>query len=121
MSPSPMRGAVSARNCARPGAERLLYMADALRLGMDEQEVYELSRIDPWFIGQIADLVREEEAVSKAGWEAFSDGRLLRLKRKGFADSRLAHLLGVAEEQVTERRAGGRDRAGVQAGGQLRR
>ena len=86
------------------GAERLLYMADALRLGMDEQEVYELSRIDPWFIGQIADLVREEEAVRKAGWDALSDGRLLRLKRKGFADSRLAHLLGVSERQVTQRR-----------------
>ena len=86
------------------GAERLLYMADALRLGMDEQEVYELSRIDPWFIGQIADLVREEEEVRKAGWEAASDDRLLRLKRKGFADSRLAHLLAVSERQVTERR-----------------
>ena len=86
------------------GAERLLYMADALRLGMDEQEVYELSRIDPWFIGQIADLVREEEGVRKEGWDALSDDRLLRLKRKGFADSRLAHLLGVSERQVTERR-----------------
>ena len=86
------------------GAERLLYMADALRLGMGEREVCELSRIDPWFIGQIADLVREEEAARKAGWDALSDERLLRLKRKGFADSRLAHLLGVGEQQVTERR-----------------
>ena len=90
------------------GAERLLYMADALRLGMAEQDVYELSRIDPWFIGQIADLVREEEAVRKAGWDALSDERLLVLKRKGFADSRLAHLLGVGERQVTERRRAAR-------------
>ncbi len=86
------------------GAERLLYMADALRLGMAERKVFELSRIDPWFIGQIADLVREEENVRMSGWEALSDDRLLRLKRKGFADSRLAHLLGVAEQQVSERR-----------------
>ncbi|MYH33938.1 MAG: carbamoyl-phosphate synthase large subunit [Gammaproteobacteria bacterium] len=86
------------------GAERLLYVADALRLGMSEREVFELCRIDPWFIGQIADLVREEEAVKKAGLETLSDARLLQLKRKGFADSRLAHLLGVSEQQLTERR-----------------
>ena len=86
------------------GAERLLYVADALRLGMSEREVFELCRIDPWFIGQIADLVREEAAVKKDGLEALSEDRVLELKRKGFADSRLAHLLGVSEQQVTERR-----------------
>ena len=86
------------------GAERLLYMADALRLGMKESEIVELSRIDPWFVGQIADLVREEQKVREAGWEALSDDWLMRLKRKGFADSRLACLLGVTELQMTERR-----------------
>ena len=86
------------------GAERLLYMADALRLGMTESEIVELSRIDPWFVGQIADLVRDEEKVREAGWDALSDDWLMRLKRKGFADSRLANLLGVTELQMTERR-----------------
>ena len=86
------------------GAERLLYMADALRLGMMESEIVELSRIDPWFVGQIADLVREEQKVREAGWEALSDDWLMRLKRKGFADSRLACLLGVTESQMTDRR-----------------
>ena len=86
------------------GAERLLYMADALRLGMAESEIVELSCIDPWFVGQIADLVREEERVREAGWEALSDDLLTRLKRKGFADSRLAHLLGVSEQQLSDRR-----------------
>ena len=88
------------------GAERLLYMADALRLGMSESEVAELSRIDPWFVGQIADLVREEQRVLEEGWEGLSDGRLRLLKRKGFADSRLARLLGVSEEELTRRRRG---------------
>ena len=86
------------------GAERLLYMADALRLGMMESEIVELSRIDPWFVGQIADLVREAQKVREAGWEALSDDWLMRLKRKGFADSRLACLLGVTESQMTDRR-----------------
>ncbi len=88
------------------GAERLLYMADALRLGMTQSEIVELSRIDPWFVGQIADLVREEQKVREAGWEALSDDWLMRLKRKGFADSRLACLLGVTELQMTDRRRG---------------
>ena len=103
-SSSPDARALVGEELRTAGAERLLYVADALRLGMSEQEVFELCRIDPWFIGQIADLVREEEAVRKAGWESLSDDRLLQLKRKGFADSRLAHLLGVSEQQVTERR-----------------
>ena len=86
------------------GAERLLYMADAMRLGMTESEIVGLSRIDPWFVGQIADLVREEQKVREAGWDALSDDWLMRLKRKGFADSRLACLLGVTELQMTDRR-----------------
>ncbi len=86
------------------GAERLLYMADAMRLGMTESEIVGLSRIDPWFVGQIADLVREERKVREAGWDALSDDWLMRLKRKGFADSRLACLLGVTELQMTDRR-----------------
>ena len=88
-----------------PGAERLLYVADALRLGMTEREVFDLSRIDPWFIGQIADLVQEEEALRQAGPDGLDDDSLRRLKRKGFADSRLAYLLGVSERQIARRRA----------------
>ena len=86
------------------GAERLLYVADALRLGLSESEVVKLSSIDPWFVGQIADLVREEAKVREEGREALSEHRLRMLKRKGFADSRLARLAGVAEEELTRRR-----------------
>ncbi|WP_446831642.1 carbamoyl-phosphate synthase large subunit [Candidatus Foliamicus sp.] len=86
------------------GAERLLYVADALRLGMSESEVVELSSIDPWFVGQIADLVREEQQVRQEGLEGLSEDRLRQLKRKGFADSRLAQLLGVGEQDVSRQR-----------------
>ncbi len=86
------------------GAERLLFVADALRLGMSEGEVVELSSIDPWFVGQIADLVREEARVREEGWDGLSGDRLRLLKRKGFADSRLAGLLGVTEREMTRRR-----------------
>ncbi len=86
------------------GAERLLFVADALRLGLSEGEVVKLSSIDPWFVGQIADLAREEARVREEGREALNEDRLRMLKRKGFADSRLARLVGVTEEEMTRRR-----------------
>ncbi|MCY4255351.1 MAG: carbamoyl-phosphate synthase large subunit [Gammaproteobacteria bacterium] len=86
------------------GAERLLFVADALRLGLSEGEVVKLSSIDPWFVGQIADLVREEARVREEGREALNEERLRMLKRKGFADSRLARLVGATEEEITRQR-----------------
>jgi len=86
------------------GAARLLFVADALRLGLSEGEVVKLSSIDPWFVGQIADLVREEARVREEGREALNEERLRMLKRKGFADSRLARLVGATEEEITRQR-----------------
>jgi carbamoyl-phosphate synthase large subunit len=87
-----------------PGAERLWLLADAIRLGMPLDELTEISGIDPWFVAQIADLVREEQAVAEAGLEALDRDWLRRLKRKGFADLRLAKLTGCAEADVRKRR-----------------
>ena len=67
------------------------------RLGMSLQEVFEHTKIDPWFLVQIEDLVREERAVSEQGLDALDADRLRALKRKGFADQRLADLLGMPE------------------------
>ena len=46
-----------------PGPNRIRYVGDAFRAGMLLDEVHALSRIDPWFLAQIEDLVREEQAV----------------------------------------------------------
>ena len=86
------------------GPQRLQYVADALRLGVDEGEVQRLSRIDPWFIAQIADLVREERALATLDLDRLDFEVLRRLKRKGFSDARIAALLGVEESAVRHHR-----------------
>src|SRR5688572_7094548 len=83
-----------AHELRNPGANRLLYVADAFRAGWSLQRINELSYIDPWFLAQIEDLVREEERIAAAGVTALDARRLRELKRKGFSDSCLARLTG---------------------------
>ena len=83
-----------------PRAERLLYVAEAFRHGLSLEEVYDLSHIDPWFLAEIRDLVEEEAGLEGRGLADLDADALRRLKGKGFADSRLAALLGVAEGEV---------------------
>ena len=92
------------RELRNAGPQRLRHVADALRLGVDEDEVQRLSRIDPWFIAQIEDLVREERALATLDLDGLEFEALRRLKRKGFSDARIAVLLGVEEGAVRKRR-----------------
>ena len=87
-----------------PGANRLLYVADALRAGWTLARVHELTRIDPWFLAQVADLVREEDQVRAEGLGALDAVRLRALKRKGFSDSRLAGLVDMPEKAIRDKR-----------------
>ena len=87
-----------------PGADRILYLADALRAGWDLQHVYQLSGVDPWFLVQIKDLIEEESRVRAEGVAALNAVRLRELKRKGFSDRRLARLVGQTETALRERR-----------------
>ena len=87
-----------------PGANRLLFTADAFRAGWSFERIQELTHIDPWFLAQLEDLVLEEKQVAERGMSGLSTERLRALKRKGFSDSRLAHLVGVVEKAVRQRR-----------------
>jgi carbamoyl-phosphate synthase large subunit len=87
-----------------PGPERLLYVADAFRAGWSLERVQEASYIDPWFLAQIEDLIREEQALAQEGLVRLSKDKLLELKRKGFSDSRLARLTGLTEKAMRQRR-----------------
>ncbi len=87
-----------------PGAHRIWYVADAMRQGFTFDEVAKLSGIDPWFLAQIEDLLNVEAQV-RAGSLAALDATVFRsLKRKGFADARIAMLLGVAEKVIRQKR-----------------
>ena len=91
---------------AEAGAERIWYVADAFRAGMDLDEVQRMTNIDPWFLVQIEDLIAEERALAGRQLVDLDRDALYRLKRKGFADKRLADLLGTSETAVRERRHG---------------
>ncbi|MBI5450053.1 MAG: carbamoyl-phosphate synthase large subunit [Gammaproteobacteria bacterium] len=88
-----------------PGPDRIRYVADAFRGGWTVDEVFELSRIDPWFLAQVADLIDSEAAVRRDGRVVLESAeRLYGLKRKGFSDRRLAVLTGTTEQLVRGRR-----------------
>ena len=89
---------------AEAGAERIWYVADAFRAGMDLDEVQRMTNIDPWFLVQIEDLIAEERGLAGRQLADLDRDALYRLKRKGFADRRLADLLGTTEAAVRERR-----------------
>jgi carbamoyl-phosphate synthase large subunit len=95
---------VLAEELRHPSGDRLLYVGDAFRAGWSLQRVQEHSRIDPWFLVQVEDLVREEERVREDGFAALTRERLLALKRKGFSDALLARLVLVEEKQIRSRR-----------------
>ena len=87
-----------------PGADRLRFVADALRSEFSFEDVAKITGIDPWFLAQVADLIECEKQVVEAGLKGLDRGRLRFLKRKGFSDARVAQLLNVAESKIRERR-----------------
>ncbi len=87
-----------------PGPERLWYVADAFRCNISFDEIHALTRIDPWFLVQIEDLVRQEQALSGRQLDTLDRHELHYLKRCGFSDRRLATLLGTSQDKVRARR-----------------
>jgi len=87
-----------------PTPDRLLKVAQALRLGFDVEQVHSSCRIDPWFLEQIKDIVDEEKRVQAHGLPK-SAAQFRALKAMGFSDARLAKLAGVSEKDVRARRA----------------
>ncbi|MFZ5654462.1 MAG: carbamoyl-phosphate synthase large subunit [Pseudomonadota bacterium] len=89
---------------AGSGCDRLWYVADAFRAGIGREEIAAATAIDPWFLAQIEDLIGEERALLGQPLAALDRATLYRLKRKGFADARLARLLGRTEAEVRAQR-----------------
>ncbi|MBB3167551.1 carbamoyl-phosphate synthase large subunit [Simiduia aestuariiviva] len=94
------------RDLTTPGAKRIWYVADAFRAGMTVAEVFEASFIDPWFLVQIEDIVRTEKELESMALSSIDADKMFALKRKGFADKRLATLLGVTEKTFRKHRHG---------------
>ena len=83
-----------------PGPERIWYLADAFRMGMSVDEVYAISKIDHWFLVQIKDLIDREQALKGKQIADLDKAAMLKLKRSGFSDRRLASLLNTDQHAV---------------------
>ena len=89
---------------ATPRAGRIWYVGDAFRAGMSIAEIFRLSKIDPWFLEQIEELIRTEGEIAGEKISKITEASLRRYKRFGFSDRRIATLLGVKAASVRARR-----------------
>jgi len=89
---------------AEPGPERIWYVGDAFAQGFTLEEVHQLTRIDPWFLAQIKEIVDIELALEQRTLSDIDRDTLWELKRKGFSDRRLAFLLDTTESEVRKLR-----------------
>ena len=92
------------KELSSPGADRLLYLADAFRRGMSLERAFELTKIDPWFLIQVEELVKIELTLAGKPLASLDYDAMRDLKRKGFSDSRLAYCMGCSQQEVREHR-----------------
>jgi len=99
------------KELGEPGPERIWYVGDAFGQGMSVSQVHELTKIDPWFLVQIEEIIKIELDIDKLtetkgaqALEAIDAVSLRKLKQKGFSDRRLAKLLKTTEQAVRARR-----------------
>jgi carbamoyl-phosphate synthase large subunit len=87
-----------------PGPERIWYVGDAFAQGFSMEEVHHLTKIDPWFLAQIKEIVDIELALEQRTLADLDFETLWQLKRRGFSDRRLAFLLDTVEGEVRKLR-----------------
>ncbi|MDO7711853.1 MAG: carbamoyl-phosphate synthase large subunit [Pseudomonadota bacterium] len=92
------------RELRLPGSDRLWYVADAFRYGFSYDEIQQLTKIDPWFLVQVQELVEIENSLKEQSLASLDELKMRALKRKGFSDSRMAKLLQKTEKQVRKHR-----------------
>jgi carbamoyl-phosphate synthase large subunit len=82
------------------GAERIWYIGDAFRAGLSVEDIFNLTNIDRWFLVKIEEIINIEKNIKDGGFAGLNEDVLRKIKRKGFSDSRLSTLLGVAESEI---------------------
>jgi carbamoyl-phosphate synthase large subunit len=92
------------RELGTPGPDRIWYVGDAFAAGWTLDEVHHFTKIDPWFLVQIEEIVKIELQLEKTSLDAVDTATLRGLKQKGFSDRRLAKLLKTSDQALRERR-----------------
>jgi carbamoyl-phosphate synthase large subunit len=88
------------KELGEPGPERIWYVGDAFRNGLTVDQVHDHSKIDKWFLVQIADIIQREQALKGRQLADLDKHAVYQLKRRGFSDRRLAKLLGTDQHAV---------------------
>ena len=83
-----------------PGPKRLFYLADAIRKGWSLEKIYELTKIDFWFLDQFNDLINIEKELGNIDFKDLQKDKIIQIKEKGFSDNRIAELVGVSEDEI---------------------
>ena len=92
------------KELGEPGPDRIWYVGDAFAMGLSVDEVFNLTKIDPWFLFQIENIVKIELELETTKLQAITADELRALKKKGFSDRRLAKLLKTTEHEVRAQR-----------------
>jgi len=92
------------RRLVVPSAERVYFVMHALTIGYPPEELHELTKIDPWFLDNLCQIVERERELRRERIETISPGHLREAKRMGFSDQRLATVLGATEDRVRSTR-----------------
>ncbi|MBA4697612.1 MAG: carbamoyl-phosphate synthase large subunit [Legionella sp.] len=95
----PIRG-----HLREPTPDRLWYIADAFRHGLSLDEIYQETKVDPWFLMQVQELVVLEQSLHGKTLQNLNKNALLHYKQRGFSDAYLARLLLTTEEHVRQHR-----------------
>src|SRR5690606_15968570 len=83
----------------QPTWDRMWHIAESFRQGFSLYEVNALTGVDLWFLANIEDLVLQEQKIAHCGLTQLDYQKILTLKQKGFADARIADLLGISEAE----------------------
>jgi carbamoyl-phosphate synthase large subunit len=92
------------KELGEPGPERIWYVGDAFAMGLSVDEVFALTKIDPWFLVQIEEIVKIELELETKSLDDIDKDTLLALKKKGFSDRRLAKQLKTTDTAIREKR-----------------
>ena len=92
------------RELRNPSSHRLWYVADGFRTGMSIEDLFELTKIDHWFLAEIEDLILAEAELTTRSASSLTKDEWLVAKTKGFSDPRLATLMNTSESEVREAR-----------------
>ncbi len=87
-----------------PSYDRLFHIYDAIKLGIPFKTIHDKTKIDPWFLRQIEDLIHLEQKIEKFHLESLPKELLFEAKQKGYADRQVAHMLRCLESEVYKKR-----------------